>query len=93
MKSLNAKMAWVAADLRTRTLDFRGFDSSIILLLRGGILMSIGNFPDILSQAILGIILVGILGVFSVGALCACWAHSSRVRFRLEPKTLDLPWR
>ena len=33
------------AKLRTKILDFRGFDSSIILLLRGGILMSIGNIP------------------------------------------------
>ena len=29
-----------AANLRTKTLDFRGFDSSRILLLRGGTLMS-----------------------------------------------------
>ena len=27
-------------------MDFRGFDSSIILILRGGILMSIGDFPE-----------------------------------------------
>ena len=41
-----------------------GFDFSIILILRGGILISIGISPDILSQAILvGIILVGRLGV------------------------------
>ena len=53
------------ANLRTKILDFRGFDSSRILILRGGILMSIGNFPEILSQRILvGIILVGRLGVF-----------------------------
>ena len=52
------------ANLRTKILDFRGFDSSIILVLRGGILISTGGFPDILSQEILaGIILVGRLGV------------------------------
>ena len=36
-----------AANLRssTKILDFRGFDSSRILVLRGGILMSIGDFP------------------------------------------------
>ena len=33
-----------AANLRTKVLDFGGFDSSIILVLRGGILMPIGNF-------------------------------------------------
>ena len=45
-------------------MDFRGFDSSIILDLRGGIPRPIGNFPESLSQAILaGIILVGRLGV------------------------------
>ena len=42
----------LTANLRTKVLDFRGFDSSIILILRGGILMSIGNFPESLSQAI-----------------------------------------
>ena len=40
------------ASLRTSTkiLDFRGFDSNIILSLRGAILVSIGNFPESLSQ-------------------------------------------
>ena len=55
------------ANLRSNILDFRGFDSSRILIPGGGILMSIGNFPEILSQRILvGIILVGPgrLGVF-----------------------------
>ena len=51
------------ANLRTKILDFRGFDSSIISILRGGVLMSIGEFPESLSQAILaGIISVGRLG-------------------------------
>ena len=57
------------AYLRTKILDFGGFDSSRILILRGGILMSMWNFPESLSQGILvGIILVGRLGVrnFSV---------------------------
>ena len=45
-------------------MDFRGFDSSIILILRGGIPGPIGNSPESLSQATLvGIILVGRLGV------------------------------
>ena len=52
------------ANLRIKILDFRGGDSNIIFSLRGGILMSIGNFPESLSQAILvGMILVGRLGV------------------------------
>ena len=52
------------ANLRAKILDFRGFDSSRILILWGGILMLIGNFPERLSQAIsVGIILVGRLGV------------------------------
>ena len=38
------------ANLRTKILDFRGFDSGRILILRGGILMSIGDFPESLSQ-------------------------------------------
>ena len=46
-------------------MDLTGFGSSIILILRGGILMSVGDFPESLSQAILvvGIMLVGRLGV------------------------------
>ena len=54
----------LTANLRTKILDFRGFASSIILILRGGIPMSIGNYPENLSQGILaGIILAGRLGV------------------------------
>ena len=45
-------------------MDFGGFDSSIMLYLRGGILVSIRNFPESSSQAMLvGVILVGKLGV------------------------------
>ena len=48
------------ANLRTEILELRRFDSSRILILRGGILMSIGDFPESLSQAILvGIMLLG----------------------------------
>ena len=48
------------ANLRTRILDFSGFDSSITLILRGGISRPIGNDPEMLSQGILvGTILVG----------------------------------
>ena len=35
------------------TLDFRGFDSSIMLIIRGGIPRPIRNFPESLSQAML----------------------------------------
>ena len=53
-----------AANLRTRILDFGGFDSSRILSLRGGIPTSMGSFLGILGQRILvGMILVGRLGV------------------------------
>ena len=52
------------ANLRTKILDFRGFDSSRILILRCGILMSLGSFLEVLGRAILvGIILVGRLDV------------------------------
>ena len=51
-------------NLHTNIMDFRGFDSSIILILRGGIPRPIGDFLESLSQAILvGIMLVGGLGV------------------------------
>ena len=48
----------------TNIVDFGGFDSSVILILRGGILMSVGDSPESLSQAMsAGIMLVGRLGV------------------------------
>ena len=52
------------ANPHTKILDFRGSYSSRILIVRGGILLSIRNFPESLSQAILaGRFLVGRLGV------------------------------
>ena len=57
------------ANLRTKIQDFRGFDSSRILILRDLIFMSMRNSPESLSQAILagrflvGRFLVGRLGV------------------------------
>ena len=45
-------------------MDFGGLYSSIMSTQRGGILMSLGDFPESLSQAmLLGIMLVGRLGV------------------------------
>ena len=53
-----------AANLHTNIMDFRGFYSSTISILRAGIPRPTGNFPESLSQAILvGIMLVGRLGV------------------------------
>ena len=47
------------ANLHTKILDFRRFDTIITLIPRGGILISTGNLPEISSQRILvGIILV-----------------------------------
>ena len=64
MKTPGAVRTLHTANLRTKILDFRGFDSSMILILRGGIHRPIGNSPESLSQAILaGIILLGRLGV------------------------------
>ena len=37
-------------NLGTKILDFRGFDSSIILIIRGGILVSMGEVLESLSQ-------------------------------------------
>ena len=55
------------ANLRTNVMDFRGFESSIILILRGDIPRPIGNFPQSLSQAMLvGIMLVGRSGVHAL---------------------------
>ena len=58
------EMLQIRQHLRTKILDFRRFDSSIILILLGGNPRPLGNFPEMLSQQILvGIILVGRLGV------------------------------
>ena len=54
------------ANLRAKILDFRGFDSNIILIQRGVILMSIGDFPENLSRAMfVGMMLAGRLGVIA----------------------------
>ena len=66
------------ANLPTTVVDFRGFDSSVILNLRGGILRYVGQFPENLSQAMLvGIMLVGSLGVISRTATISLAASSS----------------
>ena len=55
----------VTPNLPTNIVDFRGFDSSTILIYRGGIPRPIGKFPESLTQAILvGTMLVGGLGVW-----------------------------
>ena len=40
-------------NLPTHIVDFGGFDSSIMLIVRGGILVPIGDFPESLTQATL----------------------------------------
>ena len=70
------------ANLPTDIVDFAGFNSSIILNLRGGVLMSIGDFRESLSQAMLvGVMLVGGLGV-------VCWG-----KFRRGDDTVGNPCR
>ena len=57
-------MMHATANPRTNIIDFRGFDSNIILNLRGELFRPIGDFPESASQAMLvGIMLVGRLGV------------------------------
>ena len=54
----------ITANLGTKILDFRGFDSNIILTVRRELIMSEGTNQQSLRKAILvGIILVGRLGV------------------------------
>ena len=55
------------ANLGTKILNFRWFDSSKILISRAVILTSTRNFPEVMSQAILaGIILEGRLGMLAL---------------------------
>ena len=71
-KGLADAMVKTMANLRTKILDFRGFDTSIILILRGGVLVCIGGFPEIVSQRILaGMILAGGLGALHAEAATA----------------------
>ena len=49
----------ITPNLPTNIMDFRGFDSSIILILRGGVPKPIGDLPESLSQAILVGIMLG----------------------------------
>ena len=42
----------ITANLRTNITDFRGFDSSIVLILRGGIIMSVGDITESSSQRV-----------------------------------------
>ena len=61
----------LAANRHTKILDVRGFYSNIIFILRGGIPMPIGDFPETLSQAILvGRILARRLGVLWSQRVC-----------------------
>ena len=41
------------ANLPTNIVDFRGFDSNIMLILRVGIPRPIGDFPESLTRAML----------------------------------------
>ena len=60
--------AMITPDLPTNIVDFRGFDSSIIFIERGGIPTSIGKCRQSLSQAMLvGMVLEGRLGVDNSG--------------------------
>ena len=56
------------ANLRTNVMDFRGLNSSMILIIRGGIPMPKGDFPESLSQAI-----ILVVGIMLVGRLGASW--------------------
>ena len=80
----------LTANFPTNIVDFRGFDSSIILILRGGIPRPIVDFPESLSQAMLaGIMLVGGLGVCDeLRADTTQWPETIWVMFGLcEKKT------
>ena len=58
------------ANLPTNIVDFRGFDSSIMLIVSGGIPRPIADFPKGLTQAMLvGTMLVGRLGAVHLSGL------------------------
>ena len=68
-------------NLYANIVDFGGFDSSTILIWRGGISRPIGDFPESLRQAMLvGIMLVGKLGVWASYVGLAAWKQTPIVR-------------
>ena len=89
----DSPMSGGTANLPTKILDSRGFDSSIILILRGGILMPIGNLLEMLSQGILvGIILV--IREIGRSGSCRLLQHAAHCRTRRIPSctaSLDAP--
>ena len=84
-KSLSRRRRLLRPVPPTNAVDFRGFDSSIIFIPRGGIPRPIGDFPESLTQAMLvGVTLVGGLGVTEEHivrdtARCAIYAGSVEV--------------
>ena len=48
----------ITANLRTKILDFRGFDSGRTLISRGGMLMSMGDFPGSFESTIIIITII-----------------------------------
>ena len=74
ISSIIVIIAAVAANPRANIVDFGGFDSGIILILRGGIPRHIGDFLEVLTQAMLvGVMLVGRLGIVYVNS---CYMNS-----------------
>ena len=57
-------------NLRTNIMDFRGFDSSRVLISRGVIPRPIGDFVESVTQAML-------VGVMLVGTLSVCLASTA----------------
>ena len=51
--SVGGDQTALTPNLLTKIVSFRGFDSSVISNLRGGIPRPIGDFPESLSRAIL----------------------------------------
>ena len=76
--------------LSTKILDVRGFDSSKILRLRGGLLMSTGTSPEMLSRRILaGIILAGRWGAVLPADVRRCYAASAQARERASARARE----
>ena len=97
MFCLPAKCQPATPNLPTNIVDFGGCDSSIMLCSWGGILMSIGNFPENLSQAMLvGVMLVEGLGVCfcrlrsAVFLFADAGSNDARSRMHLLPLPFDL---
>ena len=67
-----AEWGWHTPTPPTKSLGFRGFDSSRLLILRGGILMSVESIGGLPESSTRGLLVAQLL-VFGLGVCIRLW--------------------